>query len=490
MNKIKSVLFIFFFALWACSNQQPDNAIQAGKLPDIFPKYYGTTIPYNIAPLNFKTEEPAIQIFISAKGNNGKLEKNFKGNKTDWALKEWSDFLEQNKGDSIFLSVFTFENKQWKAYKPIGYFVSPDPIDDYLFYRLIEPGYQSWNKMGLYQRQLSSFEETTILDNKIMAHSCMNCHTLSANNPDNLVFHIRGNNSGTIIIKDGKAKKLESKKPTKFKSVSFPSWHPSNKYIAFSINKICQMFPSYGSERAHAFDMGSDMVIYDVEKEEYFTSPLIYSENAFEAFPCFSPDGKSLYFISAPAAPMPQELRNIQYRLCRIDFDSATATLGESIDTLISPEQTGKSLTMPRISPDGKYILLTMSNYGNFPAYNEDADLYLYSTIDSTLIRLDEANSDQVESYHSWSSNGRWIVFSSRRMDGLFMNAYFAHIDENAKVDKPFLLPQKDPDFFQSFLFSFNLPEFSIAKIPVTPNQIEKAAKNSENKKTIMEITH
>ena len=490
MNKIKPILFIVFCAFWACTSQRPQNAIQTDKLPNIFPAYYGTTIPFNIAPLNFKTEEVASRIFVSIEGKNGKLEKSFDGNKTDWPINDWSDFLNTNKGDSIFVSVFTFNNDQWNVFKPIGYFVSADPIDDYLFYRLIEPGYQSWNKMGLYQRQLRSFEETTILDNKIMAHSCMNCHTLSANNPENMVFHIRGNNSGTIIIKDGKVKKLESKKPTKFKSVSFPSWHPSNKFIAFSINKIRQMFPSHGSERAHAFDMGSDMVIYNVEKEEYFTSPLIYADDAFEAFPCFSPDGKSLYFISAPAAPMPQEIKDIQYSLCRIDFDPETATLGNKVDTLISPAKTRKSLTMPRISPDGKYILITMSDYGNFPAYNEEADLYLYGVKDSSLIRLDAVNSNQVESYHSWSSNGHWIVVSSRRLDGLFMNAYIAHIDENGIADKPFLLPQEDPDFYKSFLFSFNLPEFSIAKVPVSPNQIEKAAKQSTTEPSMIETTH
>ncbi len=490
MTKIPQILSAILGLLWACSAVGPQNATPIGELPDIFPAYYETTIPFNIAPLNFKLNLEADQFYAELTGPGSKLSKTFTSNKINWNVDEWSNFLSENKGDSIQLRLSIFVNGTWKSYLPINYFVSPDPIDDYLFYRQIDPGYQSWNKMGIYQRQLSSFDESTILDNKIMAHSCMNCHTLSANNPENMLLHIRGNDSGTILIKDGKARKLASKKPTEFKSVSFPSWHPGNRYIAFSINKIRQMFPSAGTERAHAFDMGSDMVIYDTEKEEYFTSPVLYSEDAFEAFPCFSPDGKSLYYISAPAAPMPQELRNIQYSLCRVDFDAKTGSLGEKAYTLISPSRTGKSLTMPRISPDGNFILLTMSDYGNFPAYNEEADLYLYNTRDSSLRKLDEINSDQVESYHSWSSNGRWIVFSSRRMDGLFMNAYFAHIDANGKADRPFLLPQKDPDFQESFLFSFNLPEFSIAKIPVSPNEIERAAKKATGIPTKIETTH
>ena len=489
MNRVL-LIAILSVLFWSCSEKLPENAEKVNRLPAIFPENYQTTLPYNIAPVNFRLDEEINRIFVSVKGKNGKLEKAFENNKTDWPIDDWHHFLETNKGDSIEFTIFGLQDKKWNKYKSFSYFISPDPIDEYLMYRLISPGYQTWNKMGLYQRQLTGFREETILDNTIMPHSCMNCHTMAGNNPDNMVFHIRENHSGTMLIRDGKLQKLVSKKETPFKSVSFPYWHPSKKYIAFSINKIRQVFPAKGSERAHAFDMGSDMVIYDVDKQEYFTSPLLYNEKAFESFPCFSPDGRSLYFISAPAQPMPHELRNIQYSLCRIDFDPETATIGEKTDTLISPMQTGKSLTMPRISPDGKYILLTFSNYGNFPAYNEEADLYLYNVQDSSITKMDALNSNEVESYHSWSSNGRWVVFSSRRIDGLYMNAYLAHMNENGTPGAPFLLPQQDPDFHKSFLFSFTLPEFAIKPMPVSPMQIERVAKSSKSSKRTFETTH
>ncbi len=490
MNNFKLLLILLLLGAVACTFKKPADFKQARVLPKIFPEYYGTTIPYNIAPLNFGLEDDCDKIFVSIKGKNGQLEQEFDGTKTNWPIKNWTSLLEQNKGDSLIFTVYAFQNAEWIQYKNFGYFVSPDPIDDYLMYRLISPGYQTWNKMGLYQRQLSSFKEETILDNTIMPNSCMNCHSMAANNPDNMVFHIRENNSGTILIKNGKAEKLVSKKPTSFKSVSFPYWHPSTKYIAFSINKVRQLFPSAGTERAHAFDIGSDMVIYDVEKSEYFTSPLLFADDAFESFPCFSNDGKTLYFVSAKAAPMPKEIRNIKYSLCSVSFDPATGTIGEKTDTLISSAVTGKSVTMPRISPDGKHIIVTQSNYGNFPTYNEEADLYMYNTADSSYVRLDTINSNQVESYHSWSSNGKWLVFSSRRVDGLYMNAFIAHINEDGSQEKPFLLPQQDADFYKSFLFSFNIPEFAIKPIPVNPYEIEAVATKSDGGKVIFDTTH
>ena len=71
------------------------------------------------------------------------------------------------------------------------------------------------------------------------------------------------------------------------------------------------------------------------------------------------------------------------------------------------------------------------------------------------------ANSDQVESYHSWSHDGRWMVFSSRRLDGLYTRPYIVYVDKQGNVSKPFLLPQKDPKrFYADLMFSYNIPEF------------------------------
>lgn len=69
------------------------------------------------------------------------------------------------------------------------------------------------------------------------------------------------------------------------------------------------------------------------------------------------------------------------------------------------------------------------------------------------------------ESYHSWSSNSRWFVFSSRRMDGLYTHPYIAHIDENGEIGKPFVLPQEEACFYSSFMQSFNIPEFVTSEV-------------------------
>ena len=79
---------------------------------------------------------------------------------------------------------------------------------------------------------------------------------------------------------------------------------------------------------------------------------------------------------------------------------------------------------------------------------------------------MTEANSEDTESFHNWSTNSRWLVFSSRRDDGLYTRPYFCHVDANGVVGKAFMLPQQNPRrFYRDRFFSFNVPDFTIGPV-------------------------
>ena len=77
---------------------------------------------------------------------------------------------------------------------------------------------------------------------------------------------------------------------------------------------------------------------------------------------------------------------------------------------------------------------------------------------------MTEANSEDTESFHNWSTNSHWLLLSSRRDDGLFTRPYFCHIDSKGRVSKAFMLPQRNPRrFYRERFLSFNVPDFIIA---------------------------
>ncbi|HAH23700.1 MAG TPA: cytochrome C biosynthesis protein, partial [Prolixibacteraceae bacterium] len=53
----------------------------------------------------------------------------------------------------------------------------------------------------------------------------------------------------------------------------------------------------------------------------------------------------------------------------RIPFDVEKNTWGK-VDTVISSKSTGKSISFPKISPDGRYLMFTMSDHGYFTIHH------------------------------------------------------------------------------------------------------------------------
>ena len=436
--------------------------------PAIFPDYKDVTIPYNIAPLNFKLTDSCDFEKARAVFENGKQQVEVKAKKGQFSipLSSWKKLLKDASGSTIRVTIQAKTGGEWVSYPSFQLFVATEPIDPYLAYRLIEPGYEVWNEMGIYQRCLENFRESVIINNKRTGYGCMNCHSFCMQNPEKMLFHIRASHPGTILIDGDRIEKLNTKTQQTLSALVYPSWHPSGKYVAFSVNDTKQVFHTTDPNRIEVLDLASDVVVYDVDRHEIITVPPLSAAGVFETFPTFSPDGKTLFFCSADTCLMPGEYNKVKYSLCAVSFEPESRRLGTEVDTFYQAKSSeGKSVSFPRVSPDGKFLMLTLSEYGNFSIWHKDADLYMMNLQNREMIPLDALNSNDVESYHSWSSNSRWVVFSSRRIDGLYTRPFIAYIDSDGKPGKPFLLPQKDIDFYHRFMKSYNVPEFITGKV-------------------------
>lgn len=477
---IASCCLLIASIAWLSCSESVKEGRKANAQPVIWPDYAGVTVPCNMAPLNFKLIEPCVAARAVFSGQDMQFVVNARDGRFTIPQKKWKELLKKASGSEIEITVLekNAQEAEWITFAPFSIKVAREPVDPYLAYRLIDPGYELWGDMGIYQRNLESYEEDAIYETKMTNQNCVNCHSFCMQDPDKMLFHMRETFACTILKNGDKVEKLNTKTDRTMSSLVYPSWHPSGKYVAFSVNATKQAFHTNHKNRIEVFDEASDVVIYDVEKHEIISTPPLFSPDRFETFPTFSPDGKTLYFCTAAAQqPMPQSYETVKYSLCSISFDPATCSFGQTVDTLYNAAVGGKSASFPRVSPDGRYLLYTLSGFGNFSIWHKDADLYLFDLQKKTNSCLDRVNSDDVESYHSWSSNSRWFVFSSRRIDGLYTRPFIAYIDEAGQVSKPFLLPQKDVDFYQRFMKSYNIPEFVKGRVSLNKYKVAQKAR-------------
>jgi len=442
-------------------------------LPPIYPDYIDVTIPVNAAPLNFLMRNEPDKMVVTIKGSKDSIIVNGT-QKINIPLKKWKALLASEQGRSLSICVTACLNGQWIQYESFFWHVKSDSINPWLSYRLIEPGYEVWNKIQLVERHIESFDERVIADNNLTDGSCMNCHIYGNQNASLSMFHLRGKNGGTILNRDGKLRKINTRGKGMISNAVYGNFHPGGRYAVFSVNIIIPELHAYRSERLEVYDTASDLIVMDFDKDEVITQPFLSDSTAFETFPVFSADGKWIYYCMASAVPLPDSIKSLKYNICRVSFDAEKGMIGLKADTIWNARKMGGSACHLKTSPDGKYLLYTVADYGTFPIWHREADLQLMNLKTGEIDRLKEVNGPNSDSYHSWSSNSRWFVFASKRDDGIYGKPYFCYIDSTGKTFKPFVLPQLDPSVYDNTLKSFNIPELAKGPTPFDAKDIER----------------
>ncbi len=462
---MKRLILTLFTAISLLSCTQ-GVAVFRNELPPIYPDYIGVTVPVGIAPLNFNLPEEYAKIKVKVYGSRGG-ELTARGKYARFNVGEWHALLEKNAGAPLSFEVLAKKGGQWIQFREFRMYVSEYPLTDYgITYRKFAPGYETFSKIGIYQRNIHNFDESPIIEGNLIPGQCVGCHTANATSSGQYLFHVRGKHGATVIQSDGVRRWLVTKTDSTVSNAVYSYWHPSGEYIAHSTNHIHQLFWTGNNERyIEVYDDISDVVVQDVKSNEMILAPLLMTED-FETYPAFSPDGRTLYYCSAPVTDVPQNVEDVHYNLCSVSFDPETGKIGEKADTLIDAFAAGKSVTFPRPSFDGKWVLYTLSDFGNFPINHKEADLWLMDAGTGECHPLEKANSEFDESFHNWSSDSHWVLFSSRRDDTLYSQIYFCCIDGEGNASKPFVLPQRNPlKYYHGTLFTFNVPDFTKEKV-------------------------
>jgi hypothetical protein len=483
-----ALLALSAVAAWSCLAgwDLPSECIAMQRLPRIRPDYSQTVIPPNIAALNFLVEEPGVEYRVRIHGDvGGDILIGSRGPGITIPPQPWRELLSQNRGRRIVFDIYAKGREGgWSRFDPINNDVAKEEIDSHLAYRLLGPVCNLYRDMGIYQRNLENYDESPIVTSHA-AHACVNCHTFSNNRPDTLSFQLRPEQKkgrtapGMIVVRGGHAFRVETQTKITPKPPAYTSWHPGGSVAAFAMIRPMQYFRGAGAEIREVLDSQSDLAAVNVQTGTVLASPGIADPARLETFPAWSADGKVLYFSSAKSLwaqggmPAVDCISKIRYDLMCVRYDIEKDTWGEP-EMVLSSAETGKSISEPRASPDGRYLLFCMSNYGTFPVHQPSSDLYLME-IKSRKYRRLECNSSQSESWHCWSSNSRWIVFSSKRDNGLLARPYFCYIDSKGREHKPFVLPQKDPAFYDTWLKTYNVPELISGSVSISQEELLRA---------------
>ena len=520
--------FLIFLFIWVVLTVVPSLAEV-----HIWPDYLGITLPPNIAPLNFKLvgtgstpmgtdpksvgtgpksvgtvpksagtgpksvgtdpksvgTDPGRAVLTAADGSQLAVKADQQGI-VRWPLKSWRRFIAAHAGESVLLSLSVRGEKL-----VVTNHIAQAAIDSHLTYRLIPPSYVNYHRLGLYQRDLTSFEERPIYRNCQLSRShCINCHTPNRAKSDEFLFHVRKNFEGTVVVspKWGRRKLALKAKGLPARG-TYPAWHPSGDFICFSFNETRQMFYLDDPDMIEVMDFQSDLALYSFS--DGTITPIENEPLAFETFPTWSPDGHTLYSVRtrAPGDHLPEDYKarsdficehaqELRYDLVARDFDPQTRRLS-SLRRVVDTQGSHRSITFPRVSPDGRWLVMTVGPYGNFHVWHRTADLWIVDLSGAAGMRpLDELNSPQSESYHTFSRDGRWMVFSSRREDGAYTRPCFAHFDPTTgRFGKPFILPVENPNDHVERLLSYNVPEFSAGWVAVRPGDLRKLVEAEAN---------
>ncbi|MBQ0090171.1 MAG: PD40 domain-containing protein [Prevotellaceae bacterium] len=496
--KYNILIFCVILALVSCDTkyEKPSNALPLNKEVKIFPDYKNVVIPPNIAPMNFMVRSNADECIAEIRCENKSIIGGGEKRKVFFEEENWHQFISSCKGKTAKVTVYAKRNDKWYSFNSYNLTIAPDSIDSYLSYRLIEPGYEYYRQLGLYQRNVENFDVHVIYENNRKHDNkkshCVNCHNYQNYSTDNMLFHVRGNMGGTLIAHNGKVEKLDMKTDSTLGSAVYPSWHPHKNWIAFSSNLTGQAFHMLGKQKIEVVDHGSDLLFYNVDTKEI--SNIIKTPGDMETFPTWAPSGDKLYYCVARLPQINaftdsmriqfvlQKYDSLLYDIMSVSFDEKTMKFGTP-QMEVNCTDMRKSASVPRVSPDGKYLLFTLGRYGQFHIWHKTADQYVKNLQTGKIYPLKAANSKDVDSYHSWSSNGRWIVFSSRRFDGAFTRPYFTYFDKKGIAHKAFMLPQKDPEQNIKLFKSYNVPEMTKTAVKYTKETFKDVIYNTDGTK-------
>jgi Tfp pilus assembly protein PilF len=304
--------------------------------------------------------------------------------------------------------------------------------------------------------------------------TCANCHSFSADGKT-LGMDIDGPqgdrgayaiapvaNRISIGYKDVITWNAFQGKPKDFMTIGFLSRvSPDGRHVVSTVNEslYVQNFWNYKFNQVFYPTRGI-LAVYTRETGTITALPGADDPAYVHCDAVFTPDGRAIVFARAaardnytPGRPLatyagdPNETP-IQYGLYKMPFDDGR---GGTPIPIAGASDNGMSNSFPKVSPDGRFIVFVQAKNGQL--MRPDSKLYLVP-IEGGRPRLMRCNQPLMNSWHSFSPNGRWMVFTSKG-NTPYTQMFLTHIDEEGN-DSPAVLVENSTAANRAV----NLPEF------------------------------